>query len=192
MLLAFFSSEILLLWTSDPIISNNSASLVALLVIGTAFHGIMHLPYALQLAYGWTSLRFYLNLIAIILLGPMLFIMVHYYQAIGAAIVWLVLSACYVFFDILIMHSRILRGEQWRWYFEDIGLPLVAALVVTGVAKWLFPADLSQLLLILYLTTVSLASYIAAVMITPQTRILLMQYLPFIITFSSGNKVAKK
>jgi O-antigen/teichoic acid export membrane protein len=179
MLLAFFSSEILLLWTSDPIISNNSASLVALLVFGTAFHGIMHLPYALQLAHGWTSLRLYLNLVAIILLVPMLFVMVHYYQAIGAAIVWLALSVCYVVFDILIMHGRILKGEQWRWYFEDVGLPLVAALVAIGVAKWLCPADMSQLFLILYLAGVLFVSYIATAIITPQTRILLMQYLPF-------------
>jgi len=131
MVLAFFSNDIMLLWTSDPVITNNSATLVALLIIGTAFHGMTYLPYALQLAHGWSSLRFYINLITIILLVPMLFIMVHYYQAIGAAIVWLVLNACYVFFDILIMHSRILIGEQRQWYFEDIGLPLVAALVVT-------------------------------------------------------------
>jgi hypothetical protein len=37
-----------------------------------------------------------------------------------------------------LMHRRILRGEQWRWYGIDVGLPLIAALVAAGSCKWLF------------------------------------------------------
>lgn len=174
-LLAFFSYEIMLLWTNDPMIASNSAGLVTLLVVGTIFHGMTYLPYALQLAHGWASLRFYVNLVAIILLVPMLFIMVNYYQAIGAAAVWLVLNICYVFFDILIMHGRILKGEQWRWYFEDIGLPLVASMVIIGIGKWMFPTDASQLFLILYLAAVLISAYIVAAISTPQSRMLLIR-----------------
>jgi len=137
-----------------------------------------YLPYALQLAHGWSSLRFYINLIAIVLLVPMLFIMVHYYQAIGAAIVWLVLNVCYVFFDILVMHGRILKGEKWRWYFEDIGLPLVTALAITGFARWLFPTGLSELFLISYLTAVLFVSYLMVAIVTPHIRVILIQYIP--------------
>lgn len=177
-LLAFFSYEIIFIWTSDSLIAENVNYLVALLVVGTAFHGMMYLPYALQLAHGWTTLCFYFNLIAIVLLVPMLFVMVHYYQAIGAAIVWLVLNACYVFFDILVMHTRILKGEQWQWYFKDIGLPLIAALAVAGVARWFLPSDLSLIYLVLYLAFVLLGSYIAAVLISPQIRVLARQHFP--------------
>jgi hypothetical protein len=114
--------------------------------------------------------------------------MVHYYQAVGAAIVWLVLNACYVFFDILVMHTRILKGEQWRWYLEDIGLPLAATLVVTGLAWWLFPVDMPKYLSIMYLGAVLLGSYLITAVATPQTRVLLMRYMPILNMRLSENK----
>jgi len=55
---ALFSSEILLLWTGDPITVANTHLVVSILIVGTALNGLMNLPYALQLAYGWTTLAF--------------------------------------------------------------------------------------------------------------------------------------
>ncbi len=177
LVLAMFSYEIMLLWTSDSTVAQNTHVLVTLLVIGVAFNGLIHLPYALQLAYGWTSLCFYFNVVTILLLVPLLFFMVHYYQAIGAAIVWVVLNAGYVFFDIMIMHRRLLKGQQWKWYLEDVGQPLVAILVVSGFAYWLFPAGMSPLMTLIYLATVLLATFAFAAMAAPQMRSLLKQYL---------------
>ena len=60
---ALFSNEILLLWTQDPITADKSHLLVSILICGTAINGIMYFPYALQLAFGWTSLSFFKNVI---------------------------------------------------------------------------------------------------------------------------------
>jgi len=54
--LAFFSKEVLSLWVRDPGVIAHASLLVSLLVIGNTLHGLMHLPYALQLAHGWTKL----------------------------------------------------------------------------------------------------------------------------------------
>jgi len=175
--LAVFSYEIMSLWTGDSVIAGNTHILVTLLVIGTALHGLTHLPYALQLAYGWSSLCFYFNVVAALLLIPLLFFMVHYYQAIGAAIVWVTLNAGYVFFDIMIMHRRLLKGQQWKWYLEDVGRPLSAILVVSGFAYWLFPRESSAIVTVVYLAGVLSASFLFAAMAAPQMRELLKQHL---------------
>ncbi len=44
------------------------------------------MPYMLQLAYGWTSLAFYQNIVAIIILTPLLFLLIPYLGSIGGAI----------------------------------------------------------------------------------------------------------
>jgi len=176
LVLAMFSYEVMLLWTGDPITAKNTYWLVSLLVIGNALNGLMNLPYGLQLAYGWTKLAFYTNVVAVLLLVPMLIVMVHYYDAIGAAIVWVTLNAGYVLISLQIMHHRLLKGEQWRWYREDVGLPLVATLVVAGLGRWLLPADMSVSTTVAYIVGVSLATLIVTAMVTPQVRVWIKHY----------------
>jgi len=182
-----FSYEVMLLWTSDPATAENTYVLVTLLVIGTALHGLMYLPYALQLAYGWTNLCFYVNVIAIVLLAPMLIVMVHYYGAIGAAIVWIVLNSGYVLVDIQIMHRRLLKGEKWRWYREDVGLPLASSLATVSIGYWLLPTGMSPFMMFVYLSTVLLATFLITAMVAPQVQLLLKSYLSRrIMPFFSG------
>jgi len=176
LVLAMFSYEVMLLWTGDPITAKNTHWLVSLLVIGNALNGLMNLPYGLQLAYGWTKLAFYTNVVAVLLLVPMLIVMVHYYGAIGAAIVWVTLNTGYVLISFQIMHSRLLKGEQWHWYREDVGLPLTAALATAGLGRWLLPADMAPLTTVIYLAGVSLATLTVTAMVTPQVRLWLRHY----------------
>jgi O-antigen/teichoic acid export membrane protein len=176
LVLAMFSYEVMLLWTGDPITAKNTHWLVSLLVIGNALNGLMNLPYGLQLAYGWTKLAFYANVVAVLLLVPMLIVMVNYYGAIGAAIVWVTLNTGYVLISLQIMHSRLLKGEQWRWYCEDVGLPLIAALATAGLGRWLLPADMTPLTTVVYLFGVSLATLTVTAMVTPTVRMWLKDY----------------
>ncbi len=136
-LMALFAREILVIWIQNPVTVANTHFLVSLLVIGTALNGLMNLPYALQLAHGWTSLAFYTNLISVSILIPLLVVATSHYGALGAAAVWIALNSGYVLISLQIMHHRLLKGEQWRWYFQDVGLPMVAALSVIGVGRLL-------------------------------------------------------
>jgi O-antigen/teichoic acid export membrane protein len=160
-LAVLFAQEILIIWTQDPVTVANTSILVGLLIIGTTLNGLMNLPYALQLAYGWTRLAFYTNVIAVILLIPLLIVATANYGAIGAALLWIVLNSGYVLIQIQIMHRRLLKGEQWRWYFEDVGLPLVAALGVIGMGRLLihdllsWPMMIASLLILLLLALAS-------------------------------------
>ena len=46
---AFFSYEILLFWSQNPIIAEKTHLLVSIIICGTALNGLMHLPYALAI-----------------------------------------------------------------------------------------------------------------------------------------------
>ncbi|GAH51090.1 unnamed protein product, partial [marine sediment metagenome] len=112
--IALFSHEILLIWTQNQATADKTYLLASILICGTALNGLMNLPYALQLAFGWTRLSLFKTLIAVILLVPLIIYMTTHYGATGAAIAWLVLNMSMFFFEIPIMHRRLLRKEKWR------------------------------------------------------------------------------
>jgi O-antigen/teichoic acid export membrane protein len=141
--LALFSKDILLMWTGNLLIAEKTHLVASLLIVGTCLHGLMNIPYALQLAYGWTRLAFYVNVVSIVFLIPSLFWLTSYYGSIGAGIVWVVLNSIYLSVGINLIHSRLLKGEMLRWYFHDILKPLFGSLLFGCIslvlAKIVFP-----------------------------------------------------
>ena len=128
-LILFFPQEILMLWMQDTKIVEHTYLLLSVVIVGCVLSSIVTLPYMLQLAYGWTTLAFYKNIIAIIILIPLLLLLVHYFGVIGGAMAWALLNAGYVLFEIPWMHRRLLRGEMGRWFFVDVGLPAVCCIL---------------------------------------------------------------
>jgi O-antigen/teichoic acid export membrane protein len=168
--IALFSKELLLLWTQSPTKTENAYLLVSILICGTALNGLMYLPYALQLAFGWTSLSFFKNVIAVILLVPFIIYMATHYGVVGAASVWFILNAGYVLFEIPVMHLRLLRGEKWRWYLQDVCLPLTVCIVVAGLGRILINGPMSQFMMLLNLIVISALTLGITAIMTPVTR----------------------
>ncbi len=172
--IALFSTELMLLWTGDALLAEHSQVLLSLLIMGTALNGLMSLPMALQLAYGWTRLGIVTNLVAVAALVPMMFVLTSRFGAAGGASAWVMLNGAYLLFVPPLMHRRILRGEQWRWYGIDVGLPLIAALVAAGSCKWLFDhlgaQGLPRLGVLACLAAIGLFTAGAAAAATPAVR----------------------
>lgn len=169
-LIAFFPREILMLWTHDPKIVENTHLLLSLVIVGYLLNAVVTLPYILQLAYGWTSLSFYKNIVAIIILIPLLFLLIPYLGAVGGAITCVILNAGYVLIEVPIMHRRLLREEKWKWYFTDIGCPLVISIVVIGMARWLLPTGGSPFLMLPWLAMAAFLAMTISALILPFTR----------------------
>jgi O-antigen/teichoic acid export membrane protein len=167
---AAFAPEILLLWTANPTTVQNTHILVSLLMVGSALNGLLVLPYALELAYGWTSLPFYTNVVSIALLLPLLILLTPIYGAIAAAVIWVLLNLGYVLIQIQILHRRLLKGEQWRWYFEDIGLPLLAVLLVVGCGRLLISPMMPQFVAVPMLAIVAMTAFFASCLAAPEIR----------------------
>ena len=175
LVLMVFAPPILQLWTGDAATVSRTHLLVTVLAAGTAMNALIHIPYALQLASGWTTLTLYNNAIALGLLAPLTIVLARAFGPVGAAAVWVVLNAGYVLVNVPLMHRRLLRGEQWRWYRVDVGLPLLAAGLSVAMWRPLVPAGDSPLMMAAYLMLVSCTTLFIAAMATPATRVALWQ-----------------
>ncbi len=168
--LALFSLPILQLWVHDPVIAHNTHLLLSLLVIGSTFNALMTVPFTLQLAYGWTKLTFLKNVIAIIVLVPLLIWLVSRYGAIGAAFVWITLNTGYFLIEIPIMHHRLLKPEMWRWYFQDVGLPLLMILNFVLCSRLLMPHFASAYTTLIWILSTGFLALIFSTLTVPFTR----------------------
>jgi O-antigen/teichoic acid export membrane protein len=175
-MMAIFSREVLTLWTGDPEIVENAHLILRLLVGGMLLHGLFHVPYYLQIAYGWWRLISNTNVVLLLSIIPLNILMAKSYGGAGAAAVWVLLNVCYLV-TVPIMHRRFLRGQQGRWLSEDVCLPLGGALVVSGVAYWLLPQSLSRIEMLAYLSAAGLLTIAATAALASQLRGALLAHL---------------
>ncbi len=168
--LALFSFQVLQLWIRDPLIAQNTNQLLSLLTIGATFNALMTLPFTLQLAYGWTKLSFLKNVIAVIVLVPLLILLISRYGAIGAAFVWIILNAGYFIVEIPIMHHRLLKPEMWRWYFQDVGMPLLMILSFVFCSRFFMPHFASTFATLIWILLTGFLTLIFATLTVPFTR----------------------
>ncbi len=150
-IIAFFSREVMMLWTHNPVTAENTSTVIALLVIGTTLNGLFSVPAYLQSAAGWPQLVLYTNLVSAVILIPSIIFMTSKFGAVGAALVWVVLNGGYLLFAVPIMHRKLLKGEKWRWYLEDVGIPVSGVLVCGGIARFLLPGHMSMFATTAYL-----------------------------------------
>lgn len=170
LVIALFSKEIILLWTQNLTIAEQTYKIASVLVIGTALNGLMNIPYMLQLASGWTNLGFYVNLVAVLLLAPLVILFANWFGALGTAAVWVILNSGYILVDIPLMHKRLLPSEKMRWYKEDIGWPFLVALLVAGTFRLLAPSGTGMILQLVWVAMASGATLVITAFATARTR----------------------
>ncbi len=129
MFLVVFGYELVHVWTGDSDIALKAAPVIALLAIGSALHGVMHFPYALQLAYGLTGLPLLINILLMFLLVPLIIYFATTYGALGGALAWLVLHTIYLLLGTCLTHCILLKGLGTIWLSQDIAPPLILAVL---------------------------------------------------------------
>jgi O-antigen/teichoic acid export membrane protein len=170
LMLAFFAEPLLGLWMKNSKVVAEAAPIVVPIVLGTLCNGFMHMPYMLQLAHGWTGLAIRVNIVAVIVIVPAITWATYKYGAVGAAYTWFALNAGYVLIAIHFMHRRLLPKEKWHWYAQDIGIPLIGAASVGGIARWFSPIGWSSWSQICWLMAVGSVLLLAAVMSANRLR----------------------
>ncbi len=135
LLLMAFPHTALIVWSNDPMLAARTATQLALLAAGCFVNALMYVPHHLQLANGWTSLSIRFNMVAVALLIPALLWAAPIYGATAAALIYAGLNVAYLLLQIPMMHRRLLRDEQHRWYIGDVALPTAAAATVIVGAR---------------------------------------------------------
>lgn len=168
--LIIFADTVLSAWTSNRTLTQDAAPILRVLAFGTLLSGFMGIPYQMQLAFGWTKLTVKMNVVAVVLLVPLLFLVVPKYGGIGAAWVWVGLNAGYLLFGIYFMHLRVLPSEKWRWYGQDVITPASAALATTLACRYCMPNRASTIIQVLVLMATFACVLIAAALVSPLVR----------------------
>lgn len=170
LVVAFFSWDVMVLWTQSPVTAENTYMIVTLLMIGTTLNGLFSVPAYLQCAAGWPQLVMYTNIILAVVLVPAIIFMASHYGAIGAASVWVALNCAYLLFTVPIMHRRLLKAEKWRWYIEDVGVPSAGVMAIIVITGLLIPKGASSFIKILSLGGVWFLTTMVCTLLTPHVR----------------------
>lgn len=137
-ILVLFSKEILLLWTKNPVLAENTAPILRFATLGTVCNCLMWVPYYYMLARGNTKFSIYQNIIASIILTPLLFWWTRYYGAVGASLVWFSVNLGYIIFSIPLFHRIYFKGHMLTWYINNLILPVLITAPLALVIKLFF------------------------------------------------------
>ena len=144
MLLAVFAKDFVRIWVGNPNLASSVAPVISLLAIGTALHGVMWFPYALQLAYGMTRLPLTINAILLLVYVPSIIVFALTYGAFGGAIAWLVLQVLYVLLGTWLTHRHLLKGIGGRWLYQDVGVPLALSILAGLIGHYVFQESVTH------------------------------------------------
>lgn len=170
LVMVLFSSEVLWVWSGDMEIARNAHLILTFLTLGVIFNGIGQLPASVQLAHGWTGLRFFLNLLLVVIFVPLMLLATNLYGVMGAAAISMFEYALYALLLVHLMHRRMLQGALWHWYIYDIGLPVLGVLLVVGTARILVTTDMARIPAALFLVVVTAAAFLAGVLLSNGLR----------------------
>ncbi len=175
LMLVFFGKELLVLWMGNVVLANEVAPILALLAAGTLLNGLMHIPYMLQLAHGWSGLAARVNLVAVVVLVPAILWVTPRYGVLGAAWVWVLLNAGYVLIGIHFMYRRLLSDQKWTWYWCDTARPMLSATLVAWALSGIQPEGIGRFAEFAWLLVAGVCVCGAAIVVTPRLRTLIIR-----------------
>lgn len=171
-IVALFSLRLIQIWTQDSTTATMTAPIVALLFISTALYNLLDVPYSLIVAYGWTKLGFFQQLISAVVLIPLMVLLTLRFGGVGAASTKVLLSLAYLVVIPPIVYRKfpVLEGRLLRFYATDIGFPLLVVLTVSGLGYWLIPPGLSTVPFLFVIVLITLITFGAAVLSAGEIR----------------------
>jgi O-antigen/teichoic acid export membrane protein len=164
--LALFAKEVLLLWTKNAEIAQNAAPILAFMILGNCFYGIMKNPLMLTLSYGWTRFGLIQNIISICFFLPWLFISTKYIGALSSPTGWLAINIFILLIGVNYIHLRYLKTEKYRFYIKDTFLPFLGALIIPLLARNFLTVNVEDnaLIFVLYLIIIFSGSFLLSLL----------------------------
>jgi len=144
--LAFHAQDIVALWTGNADLAARVAPLVAMLAIGSALNGMMHFPYALQIAFGLTKIPFGINLGLLVLLAPMTMLLAMAFGGKGGALSWLLVEIVYSFIGTWLTGSKVMRSAGAPWLLREVGVPMLVSSIIVLLGAWIAQSSGLQML----------------------------------------------
>ena len=167
---AFFSRELIYLWTQDLQLASIVAPIATFLFAGTALLNMIDIPVVMTIAYGWVKFAFYRSLVLSVLFIPLMVALSLKYAGLGAALAWALLNFGQLIVLPTLIHRRIIPGELKQWYVFDVGVPLIFALVILSLARWLMPLHLSIFQYVIFIGMIGLIILVVVALSAREAR----------------------
>jgi O-antigen/teichoic acid export membrane protein len=175
---AVFSHPLLTLWLGARQ-AGRIHGVFSILALSMGLNGLMMIPYALQLAHGWTRLLLGVNLLAIPVEAGALVVLTGWLGLEGAALAWLLPQALYILVMVPLMHRKLLKGQLCRWWTRDLLAPLVPVTALVAVSRLIcLGINAGTGGTIALAVTAWLASGLGALLWADQLRPILLRWLP--------------
>lgn len=176
MILVVCAQPLVKLWTGNAHVASSVAPLIALLAAGSALHGVMYFPYALQLAYGRIGLALRINTVLMLVQLPLMVLWTIKSGAVGGAASWLMLHVMYVLLGTWLTHRSLLKGRGAVWLLQDVGVPLALAFGAGGLAYYNQQTHADGAFLQLSIVALlALAAAIVSVLSSSELRVILLR-----------------
>ncbi|HEY0141997.1 MAG TPA: oligosaccharide flippase family protein [Thermoanaerobaculia bacterium] len=133
----FFSRDVVEAWTRNAATAAAVAPIAVLLILAAAINGLMILPYALQLAHGWTRAGTVFGISAVAVYLPLIASLASAFGAVGGASGWLILNLVYFFMLAPLTHAKLLPRSLREWLVSDIAAPTAAAAAIIAASALL-------------------------------------------------------
>lgn len=175
LMLLFYGRDLLFFWAGDRMLADQVAPILALLAIGTLLNCMMHMPFITQFAYGRLDLTVKTNLAAVCVLAPAMYLASLHFGAMGAAWVWVLINVGYILGGMPFMYRHLLGNERWKWYRDDVLLPLSAASLTGGLLWYAGPQSFEGPLQLAWPLIAGLLMLVASVVAAPALRVYLFR-----------------
>lgn len=133
LVLAFFSQELLFIWTGNAEIARSAAPVLTLYALGNGILSICAFPYYLQFAKGDLRLHLIGSALFVITLIPAVIWGTIHYGVKGAGFSWLGANALYFLIWVPIVHGHFVKGLHRRWLLHD----LAGIVLATGICSFI-------------------------------------------------------
>jgi O-antigen/teichoic acid export membrane protein len=168
MTLAAYAGNFIYAWTGSAVAAQEAGIVATLLLVGQIMQMMTFIPYYLALAYGNVRLNLQIGIISVVLITPLLIYLIMKYGVVGAGVSWLIMNLCtlppYMYF----LHRRFLPGELTHWCLRDVGLPMIAALLIILPCRWFLPLPSSRIMILCLIALVWGTSFAAAALTIPE------------------------
>ena len=134
-----FAFEIVSVWTRSEQFAPEVAPLFMLLVLGTAFNGLMNPSYGLQLALGHTRIGLAINLGLCLVLIPSIFYLTLHYGVIGGATVSPILNGLYLIVGLPITYRMCLGSSEWPAFYRDMAYRVAPSVCLLAALRLSVP-----------------------------------------------------
>ena len=143
-LLALFPAEVLLAWTGNAVLADNSMRVLSLLAIANAMAGLANVLLMVEFADGRTQPAIWFQSLLIVLLPVLAYGLVPRYAALGGAMCWAILTGVMLFIRPVTSLARMPRSDLATWVLDDVARPLLSVVIIALGLRLLVPMPRSR------------------------------------------------